>query len=63
MDGCGDDIDVIAGASLTRSEAKDYTSAFGAPFDVAFNDRTKGGDTRLTCSQSALGRLRAPGNA
>lgn len=40
-------IEVIAGASLLRSEAKDYTSAFGAPFDVAFNDRTKGGDTRF----------------
>ena len=29
-----------------RSEAKDYVSGFATPFDVAFNDRTKGGDTR-----------------
>jgi len=42
-----DNFDVIAGASLMRSEAKDYTSAFGAPFDVSFNDRTQGGDTRF----------------
>jgi vitamin B12 transporter len=39
------DVRLIAGASLVRTEAQNHTSAFGAPFDVAFNDRTEGGDT------------------
>jgi vitamin B12 transporter len=39
------EIRVVAGATLVRTVGENFTSAFGAPFDVAFNDRLKGGDT------------------
>src|SRR5262249_9475572 len=42
-----DRVETITGASLTRTESRDYTSAFGAPFDVAFNDFTKGGENKF----------------
>lgn len=40
-------LEAIAGASFTRTTVNDFTSPFGAPFDVAFNDRTKGGENRF----------------
>ena len=43
----GGAVETIAGATLTRTEAKDFTSAFGAPFTVAFNDRLKGGEDKF----------------
>ena len=42
-----DAFDLIAGVSIVRTEAKDFSSAFLDPFNVAFNDRTRGGDTRF----------------
>ena len=43
----GGAVETIAGATLTRTEAEDFTSAFSAPFAVAFNDRVKGGETKF----------------
>jgi len=40
-------LEAIAGASLTRTKVNDFTSPFGAPFDVGFNDRTEGGENRF----------------
>lgn len=40
-------LEAIAGASFTRTRVSDYTSPFGAPFDVAFNDRLRGGENRF----------------
>ena len=40
-------LETIAGASFTRTKVNDFTSPFGAPFDVSFNDRTEGGENRF----------------